>query len=159
MGVSGSGKTSVASRLAQRLRWEFAEADTFHSPQNVEKMRSGIPLTDEDRWPWLEAIARRIEVARNTGSPIVVACSALRRSYRERLAAGHDDVRFVYLRGSFKTISGRIAGRTGHYMPPTLLKSQFDTLEEPLPAENALVLSVEVDPPEKLVERLAATFS
>jgi gluconokinase len=158
MGVSGSGKTTVAARLAQRLRWEFAEADTFHSPANVEKMRNGTPLTDDDRWPWLDAIAKRIDAARSTGRPLVVACSALRRAYRERLAGTHGDVRFVYLKGCHATIAGRMAGRTGHYMPPSLLKSQFDTLEEPAPEENAVVLSVE-DPPEKLVESLAATFS
>ena len=158
MGVSGSGKTTVAARLAQRLRREFVEADTFHSPANVEKMRNAVALTDEDRWPWLDAIAKRIDAARQAGRPLVVACSALRRAYRERLAGTQGDVRFVYLKGCHATIAGRMAGRTGHYMPPSLLKSQFDTLEEPAPDENAVVLSVE-HPPEKLVESLAATFS
>jgi len=143
MGVSGCGKTTVASRLAARLGWEFAEADTFHSAANVDKMRSGTPLTDEDRWPWLEAIARWIDARRSEGKPCVVACSALRKVYRERLANGHDDVRFVYLRGSYETIASRMAGRTGHYMPPSLLESQFRTLEEPSPVENAIILSNE----------------
>ena len=159
MGVSGCGKTTVASALAERLGWDYVEADGFHPTSNIEKMTAGIPLGDEDRWPWLDAMASYLEVARERGRPCVLACSALKRRYRDRLAGGHDDVRLVYLRGSYKTISGRMAGRTGHYMPPSLLKSQFETLEEPLPNENALVLSVEIDPPEKLVERLAATFS
>ena len=158
MGVSGSGKTTVATALAQRLRWEFAEADTFHSAANVEKMRSGIPLTDADRWPWLDAIAARIEKARQGGKPLVVTCSALRRAYRDRLRGHHDDVRFVFLRGDFATIAARMAGRTGHYMPPSLLRSQFDTLEEPGADENAIVLPVD-EPPGNLVARLAAIFS
>ena len=158
MGVSGSGKTTVASRLAQRLGWEFAEADTFHSAANVEKMRSGTPLTDADRWPWLDAIAARIDQARKDTKPLVVTCSALRRAYRDRLKRGRDDVRFVFLRGDFDTIAGRMAGRTGHYMPPTLLQSQFDTLEEPHAEENAIVLPVD-EPAGKLVDRLAAIFS
>ena len=158
MGVSGSGKTTVASKLAEHLGWNFAEADSFHSPANVEKMRSGVPLTDADRWPWLEAIAARIGTARRDRKPLVVTCSALKRSYRDRLRSGHDDVRFVYLQGSYDTVVGRMAGRTGHYMPPSLLQSQFDALEEPAPDENAIVLSID-EAPEELVARLAATFS
>ena len=158
MGVSGSGKSTVASALARRLGWEFAEADTFHSPANVAKMRAGVPLTDDDRWPWLEAIAARIGDARRRQQPLVVACSALKRAYRERLSGGSDDVRFVYLQGDYETIAGRLAGRSGHYMPPSLLRSQFDTLEEPSPDEGAVVLSI-AESPERLLERLAATFS
>ena len=143
MGVSGCGKTTVASRLAQRLRWEYAEADTFHSAANVAKMTAGIPLTDEDRWPWLDAIAKRIEAARTSGRGCVVACSALKRRYRERLSGGHADVRFVYLQGDYDTVAARLSGRTGHYMPPSLLKSQYEALEEPAPDENAVVLSID----------------
>lgn len=146
MGVSGCGKTTVASRLAQRLGWDFAEADTFHSAANVAKMSAGIPLTDDDRWPWLGAIAARIEAARASGRGCVVACSALKRRYRERLSGGHHDVRFVYLQGDYDTVAARLSGRTGHYMPPTLLKSQYEALEEPAADENAIVLSIERSP-------------
>ena len=158
MGVSGCGKSSVASRLAGRMGWAFAEADTFHSMGNVEKMRNGIPLTDEDRWPWLDAIASWIDGNRAAGRDCVVACSALRRVYRERLAGGHDDVRFVYLRGDYDVIASRLAGRTGHYMPVSLLASQFRTLEEPGSDENPLVLSID-EPVERLVEEIAANLS
>lgn len=158
MGVSGCGKTSVASRLADRLNWDFAEADTFHSPANVEKMRAGIPLGDDDRWPWLDAIAAYIDEARARGRPCIVACSALKRRYRERLAHGHDDVRFVYLRGSIETVAARMKGRTGHYMPASLLQSQYDALEEPGADENAVVLAIE-SPVDALVEEVAATLS
>jgi carbohydrate kinase (thermoresistant glucokinase family) len=143
MGVSGCGKTTVGSRLAQRLHWEYAEADTFHSAANVAKMSAGTPLTDEDRWPWLGAIAARIEAARAGGRGCVVACSALKRRYRERLSGGHDDVRFVYLKGDYETVEARLSGRTGHYMPPSLLTSQYEALEEPAADENALVLLID----------------
>ena len=157
MGVSGCGKSTVASRLAARLGWEFAEADRFHSPANIAKMTAGVPLDDADRAPWLDSIAAWIERERREGRRCVVACSALRRAYRERLAAGHEDVLFVYLRGDYETIASRLAGRTGHYMPPTLLRSQFDTLEEPQADENALVVSIERAPGEiveAVVEKL-----
>ena len=158
MGVSGSGKSSVASALAKRLGWQFAEADTFHSPDNVEKMRGGIPLTDDDRRPWLDSIAAWIDRCRKDGKNCVVACSALRRIYRERLADGHDDVRFVYLRGDYDVIASRLSGRSGHYMPVSLLASQFRTLEEPVADENALVLSID-EPVERLVEEIAVNLS
>jgi len=153
MGVSGSGKTTVASKLAEHLGWNFAEADSFHSPANVEKMRSGVPLTDADRWPWLEAIAARIGTARRDRKPLVVTCSALKRSYRDRLRSGHDDVRFVYLQGSYDTVVGRMAGRTGHYMPPSLLQSQFDALEEPTSDEAPITVPVD-GTPEEIVTRV-----
>ena len=155
MGVSGCGKSTVAARLAQRLQWEFAEADRFHSAANIEKMQAGIPLTDEDRWPWLDAIATWLDAARAEGKHCVVACSALRRVYRERLARGHGDVRFVYLQGKLETIAERMAGRTGHYMPPSLLQSQFATLEEPAADENPIVLSIDRKPDE-LVDAVIA---
>jgi len=158
MGVSGSGKSSVASLLATRLGWRFAEADTFHSPGNVEKMRGGTPLTDEDRWPWLDSIAAWIDECRRQGKNCVVACSALRRAYRARLSRGHDDVRFVYLRGDYDVIASRLSGRSGHYMPVSLLASQFRTLEEPKSDENALVLSIE-EPVDRLVEEIVANLS
>ena len=158
MGVSGCGKTTVASGVAKRLGWDFVEADTLHSAANVAKMGAGIPLTDEDRWPWLDAIAARIETARRTRKPCVVACSALKRRYRERLSGGHGDVRFAYLEGSFDTIAARLAQRTGHYMPLSLLESQFESLEVPGADENPIVLSAE-RPAEALVDEVVATFS
>jgi gluconokinase len=158
MGVSGCGKSTVASRLAERLGWNFAEADTFHLAASIAKMQAGVPLGDDDRWPWLDAIAAWIGVARDRGEPCVVACSALKRAYRERLRDGHDDVRFVYLQGAYGTVAARMVGRTGHYMPPSLLQSQYDALQEPAPDENAMVVSIE-DSPAVLVERIAATFS
>ncbi len=157
MGVSGSGKTTIASRLAARLGWQFVEADAFHSAANVAKMRAAIPLTDEDRRPWLDAIARWIDSARAAGRPSVVACSALKRAYRDRLMAGRRDVRLVYLRGSYDLVAGRMAGRKGHYMPLDLLRSQFDALEEPGPDEEPLVVSIE-PPPDAIVETIVAAL-
>ncbi len=158
MGVSGCGKSTVASLLAKRFRWTFAEADAFHSRENVEKMRNGIALTDEDRWPWLDAIAMWIDGERAAGRSCVIACSALRRAYRERLSGAHADVRFVYLRGDYDLIASRLSGRSGHYMPVSLLASQFRTLEEPGSDENPLVLSIE-EPVEHLVDEIAANLS
>ncbi len=158
MGVSGCGKTSVAERLADRLQWDFAEADTFHSPANVEKMRAGIPLEDDDRGPWLDAIAAYIDAARARRRRCIVACSALKRRYRDRLRDGHGDVRFVYLRGAFETVAARMEGRTGHYMPASLLQSQYDALEEPGEDENAIALSIE-SPVDALVAEIFATLS
>ena len=158
MGVSGCGKTTIASRVAARLGWPFAEADNFHSQANVTKMRSGIPLDDADRWPWLDSLADWIDARRAEGKPCVVACSALKRTYRERLARGHDDVRFVYLRGDYETIAGRLSGRSGHYMPPSLLRTQYDVLEEPGVDEQALVLGIDVSP-ESLVDDIVDRLS
>jgi carbohydrate kinase (thermoresistant glucokinase family) len=157
MGVSGSGKTTIASQLARRLHWRFAEGDSFHPAANVAKMRDGIALTDEDRWPWLDAIAAWIDSGRAANERCVLACSALKRAYRERLAHGRDDVLFVYLKGDYDLIARRLAGRQGHYMPLALLQSQFDTLEEPSPAENLLVVSIE-PPPEEIVAAIVAAL-
>lgn len=155
MGVAGSGKSTVGVELARRLRWRFAEGDAFHPEANVEKMRNGTPLTDGDRWPWLDAIAAWIGETRARGERCVVACSALKRAYRERIANGREDVRFVYLQGDYDLIARRMAGRKGHYMPLALLRSQFDTLEEPAPDEGAIVLPVERSPAEIAVEVVA----
>jgi gluconokinase len=157
MGVTGSGKSTVAARLAARLGWELAEADDFHSAANVAKMRAGTPLTDADRWPWLEALADWIAARRAAGRDCVVACSALKRVYRDRLARGHDDVRFVYLRGDRETIAGRLAQRTGHYMPASLLDSQLEALEEPHRDERALVVDIGAAP-DALVDSIVATL-
>jgi gluconokinase len=152
MGVSGSGKTTIARALAARLGWRFAKGDEFHSAANVAKMRAGVALTDEDRWPWLDAIAAWIRETRARGERCVVACSALKRAYRERIAGGRDDVRFVYLEGSYDTIAARLETRTGHYMPLSLLRSQFDTLEPP-GDESAVVARVD-DSPERIVAHI-----
>ncbi|HET9577865.1 MAG TPA: gluconokinase [Usitatibacter sp.] len=157
MGVSGSGKTTVAAALARRLGWEFAEGDAFHPAANVAKMRSGVALTDADRWPWLDAIAAWIRERRAAGARCVIACSALRRAYRERIAGGSGEVRFVYLKGPFELIAARIAARRGHYMPASLLRSQFDTLEEPGTDENPLVVSVE-RPADEIIEAIIAAL-
>src|SRR5512142_2272663 len=157
MGVSGSGKTTVAARLAARLGWRFAEADEFHSAANVAKMRAGIALTDGDRAPWLDAIAAWIEGVRAAGSHGVVTCSALRRRYRERLARGYHDVRFVYLRGDYDLIAARMAARRHAYMPASLLRSQFDALEEPGADENPVVVAID-RPPDAIVAEVVAAL-
>jgi gluconokinase len=142
MGVSGSGKTTIARGVAQRMGWRLIEGDSFHPPENVAKMHAGTPLTDADRWPWLRAIAREIDAMRARGEPAVVACSALKRSYRDILIGSRKDVVLVYLQGSKALIAGRLAARQGHFMPPALLDSQFATLEEPGVDEHPIVVSI-----------------
>lgn len=155
MGVSGSGKSTVAAMLAGRLGWAFGDGDDFHPPCNVAKMRAGTPLTDEDRWPWLHAIAAWVDASRATGRPGVVVCSALRRAYRDVLLAGRPDVRLVFLHGDEALISHRQAARPHHYMPAGLIHSQFAALEPPGPDENPLAVSVEAKPRE-IVEAILA---
>jgi gluconokinase len=158
MGVSGSGKTTVGALLAGRLQWKFDDGDSFHPRSNVDKMQAGIPLTDQDRWPWLTAIAEWIDDIRNRGGHAVLACSALRRRYRDVLIGNRRDVRLIYLKGSEPLIAGRMAARRGHFMPEGLLRSQFDALEEPGADENPVTVSVEASPRE-LVERILASLS
>jgi gluconokinase len=145
MGVSGSGKSTVGEALARRLGWRFEDGDKFHPASNVAKMHAGIPLTDDDRWPWLKAIADEIDRGCESGSPAVVACSALKRAYREILVHGRCDVRIVYLRGDQPLIARRLALRKGHFMPPGLLTSQFQTLEPP--GDDESVVAVSIDAP------------
>ena len=146
MGVAGSGKTTVGRLLAHKLGWSFHDADDFHPPANIEKMRQGIPLVDEDRWPWLD----RLNALLRTETDVVLGCSALKQSYRARLADDVEDVRWVHLTGSFELIAARLSARKGHYMPSTLLASQFQTLEPP---RDALLLDVS-DAPEALAQRI-----
>ena len=143
MGVSGSGKSTIADKLAARLRWRFEDGDKFHPASNVAKMSAGHPLTDEDRWPWLQAIADEIDRVCKAGQNAVIACSALKRAYRDILVHGRCDVRIVYLQGSRELIAARLAARKNHFMPPDLLDSQFKTLEPPAPGENPVTVSID----------------
>jgi len=150
MGVSGSGKTTVAKGVADRLGWQILEGDKLHPPANIAKMSAGTPLTDEDRWPWLHAIAAAIDDWRANGVSGVVACSALKRAYRDILIGPRPDVVLVYLQGSHDLIATRMAARHGHFMPPGLLDSQFATLEEPSEAERPIVASI-ARPPDAII--------
>jgi gluconokinase len=153
MGVAGSGKTTIASGLAETLGVPFVEGDSLHPPANVRKMAGGFPLTDEDRWPWLEAIGDRMEVERVTGHGVVVSCSALRHAYRDCLRKQvHGTVQFILLDGSRELIGDRMHQRKGHFMPPALLDSQFATLEKPTPDEHAVVLDISHPIPALLAE-------
>jgi gluconokinase len=155
MGVSGSGKSTIATALAERLGWTFEDGDRFHPASNVAKMSAGHPLTDEDRWPWLQAIADEIDrVARNNGH-IVIACSALKRAYRDLLVHGRDDVRIVFLDGTKALIADRLARRKDHFMPPGLLESQFKTLEPPQANEHPITVSIDA-PVEVIVQNIVA---
>jgi gluconokinase len=153
MGVSGCGKTTIAEMLAKRRGWSVIEGDSFHPRANVEKMAAGTPLTDEDRWPWLHAIAAEIDARRARGESSVVASSALKRAYRDILIGDRPDVVLVYLKGSQELIAARLKARKGHFMPPSLLDSQFATLEEPGADEHPIVLSIEPRP-EAIVDEL-----
>ena len=146
MGVSGSGKTTIAKGVAAREGWTVIEGDDFHPAANVAKMHAGTPLTDEDRWPWLRAIAAEIDRRRARGESSVVTSSALKRTYRDILIGDRPDVVLVYLQGSKALIGERMKARKGHFMPPTLLDSQFATLEEPGPDEHPIVVSVAPSP-------------
>jgi gluconokinase len=154
MGVSGSGKTTVAAGLAQQEGWILLEGDSFHPPTNIAKMKAGIPLTDEDRWPWLRAIAAKEDELLAAGQSAVVACSALKRAYRDIVIAGRADTVLVYLRGSKEVIADRLKARKGHFMPPALLDSQFATLEEPGPDEDPIIVDVGRPPEEEIAEAL-----
>ena len=150
-GVSGAGKTTVGELLARELGWHFLEADDFHPEVNIEKMRSGHPLTDEDRAPWLERLRDQIKRSLTAGECTVLACSALKRKYRQRLRVD-DEVKLVFLRGSYALISEQLSHRRGHFFDPALLQSQFDDLEEPKPDESALTIELGRTPHELVKE-------
>ncbi|MDZ8137832.1 MAG: gluconokinase [Nostoc sp. DedQUE04] len=150
MGVSGSGKTTIGKLLANSLEWEFSDADTFHSPENVEKMRRGIPLSEEDRIPWLQDLQTAIKHWLQENKNVVLACSALKNSYRQFLVVDSDRIKLVYLKGSYELIQMRLKERSNHYMSEKLLNSQFYTLEEPVDT-----LSMDVaQPPQIIVQNI-----
>ena len=151
-GVSGAGKTTVGKLLAREIGWRFIEADDFHPVINIEKMRSGRPLTDEDRWPWLERLRQQIDQSLTAGQNAVLACSALKRAYRDRLRVS-DEVKIVFLRGDYALIEKQLRKRRRHFMNPDLLQSQFDDLEEPQQGENALTIELGRTP-EQIVETI-----
>jgi len=148
MGVSGCGKSTIAAMLAHRLHWIYEDGDWFHPQSNIEKMHHGEPLDDADRGPWLKAIADWIDATRLNGHHGIVACSALKRAYRDILVGKRRDVRIVYLKGSRDLIARRVAARADHFMPPALLDSQFKTLEEPKADERPIVVSIAPHPRE-----------
>ena len=158
MGVSGSGKSTIADHLAKRLGWRYEDGDQFHPPGNVAKMSAGHPLTDEDRWPWLKAIADEIDRLSASGERAVIACSALKRAYRDILVHGRDDVRIVFLDGTQDLIAARLAARKGHFMPPGLLASQFRTLEPPDASERPITVSIDA-PVKAIVDHIVSQLN
>ena len=164
MGVAGCGKTVIGSRLAEALGGRFAEGDRFHPPENISRMSDGLPLRDEDRWGWLDAIATEISEADRQGETLVVACSALKRVYRDRLRLASRRLSFVYLEIGRDAAAARVAARQDHFMPASLIDSQFAALEPPTPDETVLTLDATQDPAELVafaaaeIGRLAARF-
>jgi gluconokinase len=156
-GVSGAGKTTIGRLLAEQLGWRFYEADDFHPRANIEKMHSGRPLTGDDRWPWLQRLREQITCSFAAKENAVLACSALKHAYRERLHVS-DDVRFVFLRGNHALVEKQLRRRRSHFMNPALLKSQFADLEEPQPGEDALTIELGRTP-EELVEEIKTKLS
>jgi gluconokinase len=156
-GVSGAGKTTVGRLLARELGWRFIEADDFHSVANIEKMRSGRRLNDKDRWPWLERLRQQIGPSLTAGQNAVLACSALKRAYRDRLRV-NDEVKFVFLRGDYALVEKQLRSRRSHFMNPNLLQSQLDDLEEPQQGENALTIELGRTP-EQVVETIKSRLN
>jgi gluconokinase len=150
-GVSGAEKTTIGKLLAEELGWHFYEADDFHSRANIEKMHRGVPLTDEDRWPWLERLRELIKRCVESGENAVLACSALKRAYRQRLDVS-GEVKFVFLRGDYALLEKQLRQRRGHFMNPDLLRSQFADLEEPKPNEETLTIELGRTPRELVDE-------
>ncbi len=157
MGVSAAGKTALAQSLAARLHWPYQEGDALHPEANVAKMRGGQSLTDEDRWPWLDRIAGWIGARLAAGENGIVTCSALKRVYRDRLVVGRANVRLIYLHGSRELLAARMAARTGHFMPPSLLDSQYAALEPPGADERPIALDVAA-PATALAEQVIAAL-
>ncbi len=155
MGVSGSGKTTLGRSLARRTGWAFLDADDLHSPESIERMASGLPLDDEARWPWLDRVAAWI-AERGPDEPGIVACSALKRTYRDRLRSARPDLRFVYLRATPEQIADRLAARTGHFFPQALMAAQFADLQEPGPDEDAIIVPIGQTPHMEVDAVLAA---
>ena len=158
MGITGSGKSTVGATLAHTLGLDFVEGDDYHPLENVRRMASGIPLTDDDRASWLRALATRIREAKDAGTGLVMTCSALKRSYRDVLRAAAPDLRFVFLKGSRALIAERLAGRRGHFMPASLLDSQLATLEEPALDEHAWTYDIR-ESAQEIVDDLVARGS
>lgn len=150
VGVAGSGKTTIGRLLSRELQWPFFDADAFHPDANIAKMSAGVPLTEEDRWPWLRNVKVKIDQAREAGNDAIFACSALRQSYRDFLTRDAASVKLVYLRGNPPLLSGRLAERKGHFMREEMLASQLATLEEP---QDCLTVDVSL-PPETIVEKI-----
>ena len=157
MGVSGCGKTTVAQILSERLHWAFEEGDALHPQANVDKMAAGHPLDDADRAPWLARVADWVDARLDAGESGVITCSSLKRSYRALIDRRGAGVEFVYLHGSRELIASRLAGRHGHFMPSTLLDSQFATLEEPGADEPAIRVEIG-EPPEAIATDIAAAL-
>jgi len=155
MGVSGCGKSTTGAALSKRLGWPFRDADGFHPPANIAKMSSGVPLNDDDRWPWLAAIAQWIDACCTAGKPGIVSCSALKRAYRSRIIGGRQSVRLVYLKGDMDLIGQRLQTRQDHFMPASLLESQFAALEEPGADERPLIVSI-ASLPQRVVDTIIA---
>lgn len=158
MGVSGSGKSTIAEALARRLNWRYEDGDAFHPPANIAKMKAGHPLDDDDRRPWLQAIAAEIDRVGAADGRVIIACSALKRSYRDILVHGRDDVRIIFLDGSRELIAERLKNRKGHFMPPELLDSQFRALEIPQADEPAIAVPIE-PPVETIVDAIVAELN
>ena len=152
MGVCGTGKTLIGELLSERLACEFVDGDTLHSAANKSKMSKGIPLTDEDRMPWLQAIRNAIEVKQRGGKTAVFTCSSLKRAYRDILRGHDQDIRFIYLKGSYELLQKRLAERAGHFFNPSLLQTQLDTLEEP-DKNEAIAIDIALTP-EQIVEQI-----
>lgn len=157
MGVCGTGKSTVAAGLAERTGWPFAEGDEFHPEANVRKMSSGVPLQDEDRWPWLRTIRDWIAEQESAGRDVIVTCSALKRSYRDMLRDGNQSVWFAHITAPVEVLEERMRSRTGHYMPASLLTSQLATLEQLQDDEPGAVIE-DQGPPDQVVDRLGAAL-
>ena len=157
MGVSGCGKTTVGELLAERMHWAYEEGDALHPPANVAKMHAGHPLDDADRAPWLAKVADWVDARLDAGESGVITCSALKRAYRDLIARRGNGIEFVYLHGSRELIASRLNARQGHFMPPSLLDSQFATLEEPAADEPAIRVEIG-EPPEAIANDIVAAL-